>query len=201
MKLPRFTPDRRLLWLLGSAALMVAGELALRGWEAHQQLTSELKSVRSRAQLLRDSADQVDWNAQTRTLQAIREDLLGKLWHAPSEAQAQARLRDWVGETLRSAGLSRFTVNLLPPQAVANGASAPAGSPQNALRVRATVTFELSPGSLEQALQGLERGGQLANIDNITASRRSRRVELALSVPVVIDGTALPNLAASTPRP
>lgn len=203
--------DRRLIWLLAAGMVAVVGELATRSWESHQALGAELKSVRGRAQLMRQAADQIDWARQTRLMQEMRSDLEAKLWHSPSEAQAQARLRDWLGTTLRAAGLTRFTLNLLPPQqtgvpAAALADSAPAkplneSKPQTALRVRANVSFELAPTVLEAVLLGLERSGQLANIDSITVSRRSRRVELSVSLPVLVEPTAAIGNDAPTAKP
>lgn len=215
LNLSKLNLDRRLLWLLGLALCVVAGEVGLRAWEIHQKLSTELASVRSRAQLLRSSADQVDWPQQTKALEAMRAELLSKLWHAPSEAQAQARMRDWVGSALRSSGLNRFTVNLLPPISPSRLVEAAAGpgsptaeiklagtSSERALRVRASASFELAPGTLENALLALERSGQLANVDNISVSRRSRRVELALSVPVIVQAAPdTPSEPASAAKP
>ncbi|TDP71422.1 hypothetical protein [Roseateles toxinivorans] len=199
--------DRRLTWLLLVGLLAVAGELSLRAWESHQELSKELKSVRARAQLMRQSADQVDWAQQTQIMQTMRADLESKLWHSPSEAQAQARLRDWLAATLRAAGLTRFTINLLPPQppaapAVTQGDAPPSASlresmQQRALRLRASLSFELAPSTLETVLFGLEHGGELANVDSITVSRRSRRVELSVSMPVLVE----PALATNNSTP
>lgn len=191
--------DKRVLWLLAAGALTLAGELSLRAWDAHQKLAAELKTVRSRAQLLQNSADTVDWAQRNLALSAAHEALQGQLWHAPSEAQAQAMLRDWLSSVLKGDSLKRVTITLQPPLAAANSALAPdleasaaqAGTglrlAMQAIRVRAAVNFELVPGALESALQGIERGGQLASVDTLTASRRSRRVEMTVSLPVIID--------------
>lgn len=200
-QLQKMKLDHRLIWLLALGLLAIAGELSLRAWESHQALSTELKSVRARALLMRQSADPVDWARQTQIMQKMRSDLEAKLWHSPSEAQAQARFRDWLGSTLRAAGLPRFTINLLPPQPSGEppaatkegtGPTAEAGDSmrQKALRVRANLSFELTPNMLETVLLGLEHGGQLANVDSITVSRRSRRVELSVSLPVLVEPAA-----------
>lgn len=183
--------DRRLLGLVGIGLLVVLGELALRGWDAHRLLSAELQKVRGRAAVLAASSDQIDWNARTLAVEAQREVLQKRLWQAPSEAQAQARLRDWLASALRSAEVSRPSVNLLPM--LASGvASNTDGAALQASRARAVVSFELAPGTLEQALLQIEAGGQLARVDSLSVSARSRRVEMSVSVPVLLRAEATP---------
>lgn len=187
--LQRFRVDRRLLGLVGIAALIVLGELTLRAWDAHQQLESELQKVRGRAALLASSSDQIDWAARTQLAEAERSALQARLWQSPSEAQAQARLRDWLASALRSAAVARPAVNLLPLQAAAVASGASDGA-LPALRVRATVNFDLAPNALENALVQIEAGGQLARIDSLSVAARNRRVEMAVSVPVLLHAEA-----------
>jgi hypothetical protein len=186
---PRLAIDRRLLWLIAAGAALVLGELALRGWEAQQQLQAELDKVRSRASVLEAGTDTVDWTARTRSAEAERSTLQQRLWRAPSEAQAQARLRDWLSNAAFSAGAQRPTVSLLPIQQAAVPAGAASGAGSGVIRVRATVGFELAPRALEDALLQIEAGGQLARVDSLTAGTRTRRVEMTVSVPVLIDKT------------
>jgi hypothetical protein len=180
----RFHIDRRLLWLAGMAALLILGELGLRAWEAQQQLQTELKKVRGRAAVLAAGSDQIDWSARTKAAEAQRNELQARLWQSPSEAQAQARLRDWLTAALRSAAVPRPVVNLLPPQA--GSASSAAGSEPPPIRVRASLNFDLAPNALENALVQIEAGGQLASIDSLTVAARNRRVEMTVSVPVLL---------------
>lgn len=202
----RFKPGtiNRRLWLLiglGTAALLT--ELGLRAWEQQQKLDRELQTLRGRIQLLQASADRVDWASLSKELSQLQQDLQDQLWQAPSEAQAQAMLRDWLSSMLKTAGIQRPTLRLQPPQAaIAAPGSKPGGetpSPapaetagasrqllQQATRVRAQISFELQPGTLEAVLQQVERGGQLASVDSLTVSKRTRRVEMAISMPVII---------------
>lgn len=182
--LRRFSFDRRLLGLVAVAAVIVLGEMSLRAWEAHRQLDAELQQVRSRAAVLAAGSDQVDWVARTRAAEAERSALQKRLWQSPSEAQAQARLRDWLSGALRTAAVKGPAVSLLPLQAAA--AASANGGPLAALRVRATAGFELTPNALEQALVQIEAAGQLARIDSLNVSARSRRVEMTVSVPVLL---------------
>jgi hypothetical protein len=183
--LRRFRIDRRLLALGGVAALLIVGELSLRAVELHQQLESELRKVRGRADVLAAGSDQMDWAARTRAADDERDELQARLWQTPSEAQAQARLRDWLASALQSAAVARPTVSLLPPQA-APAASSASASARSALRVRATVNFDLAPNALESALVQIEAGGQLARVDSLSGSARNRRVEMTVSVPVLL---------------
>ncbi len=189
--LQRFRIDRRLLMLAGVAALLILGELGLRAFEAHQQLESELRKTRGRAEVLAAGSDQIDWAARTQAAVDERDELQGRLWQSPSEAQAQARLRDWLASALRSAAVARPAVSLLPLQA-APAASGTAEGTRSTLRVRATVNFDLAPNSLENALVQIEAGGQLARIDSLSVSARSRRVEMTVSVPVLLSPEARP---------
>lgn len=181
-----FSFDQRLFWLIGAAALALGVEFGLRAWDAHQKLDAELQGIRGRAAVLAASSDQIDWLARTRAADAERAALRARLWQSPTQAQAQARLRDWLNSTLASAAVQRPLVNLLPLQAPAVAASGAAAA-LPALRVRATAAFELTPGALENALVQIEAGAQLARIDNLNVTVRGRRVEMTVSVPVLIE--------------
>ena len=189
--LQRFRIDRRLLMLAGVAALLILGELGLRAFEAHQQLENELRKTRGRAEVLAAGSDQIDWAARTQAAEDERNELQGRLWQSPSEAQAQARLRDWLASALRSAAVARPAVSLLPLQA-APAASGTSEGARTTLRVRATVNFDLAANALENALVQIEAGGQLARIDSLSVSARSRRVEMTVSVPVLLNPEARP---------
>lgn len=173
----------RLLKLIGVAGLIIAGELALRAWETQQRLDTELQRVRGRAAVLSASNDTINWKSRTRAAEAERRDLLARLWHVPTEAQAQARLRDWLASSLQTAAVGHPSVSLLPvetPPAAAASASLPA------LRVRATVAFDLAPKALENALLQIEAGGQLARVDSLNVNASQRRVEMTVSVPALL---------------
>lgn len=199
--------NKKVLILIGLSLLAVAGELGLRAWEAQQKLEGELKSLRSRIHVLQASAEQMDWAALSQDLDRMQQDLQAQLWQAPSEAQAQAMLRDWLSSTLKTAGIQRPTLRLQPPQSAASPAAAAPGSArpddaqppaaasttgvaerlvQQAIRVRAQISFELAPGMLEAVLQQVERSGQLASVDSLSVSKRNRRIEMTVSMPVII---------------
>lgn len=203
LRWPQWRPPRlekRLLWLVGLAALLGVAQLALMAWDAHERLDTELHAMDGRIRLLSSTADQVNWDQRATELGRQRDQLLARLWSVPTEAQAQARLRDWLTSALRTAKAGHPTVSLLPVQnaaavpasapvataAAGPAASAPSEESSRTLRVRATVSFDLAPRALEDALQQIERGGQLARIDSLTVSRSSRRVEMAVSVPVTL---------------
>ncbi|GMV44661.1 MAG: hypothetical protein AMXMBFR66_00590 [Pseudomonadota bacterium] len=188
LRLPRpgpLRPTRRLAALIGLALAVLLADLALRGWDAQQALDKELRGVRSRAAVLAAGDAGIDWNARIREAERERDALHARLWQSPSQAQAQARLRDWLGNALRSAAVTHPAVTLLPQP----GAAGPAGAASGALpvvRVRATVAFDLVAGALENALAQIEGGGQLARVDTLAASMATRRVEMTVSVPVMI---------------
>jgi hypothetical protein len=182
--LQRLHIDRRLLWLAGMAALLILGELGLRAWETQQQLETELQKVRGRAAVLAAGSDQIDWSARTKAAETQRNELQARLWQSPSEAQARARLCGWPIEALRNSAVARPAVNLLPPQA--GPASSGASSEPQPIRVRASLNFDLAPNTLENALVQIEAGGQLARIDSLTVAARNRRVEMTVSVPVLL---------------
>lgn len=197
-------PQSRMLWLLiGIGLLAVVGELGTRAWEHQQKLDRELTALRKRVQALQGSADRVDWARLGDELGASQQAFQDQLWHAPSEAQAQAMLRDWLSSLLKDADAVRPTLRLQPVQATAAsqaasaGESSGAGSPaglgarlaQEAVRARAQISFELTPGALEAVLQRIERGGQLSNVDALSVSKRSRRVEMSISMPVIIEAS------------
>lgn len=206
-------PQNRVLWLLiGIGLLAVAGELGMRAWEHQQKLDRELTALRKRVQALQISADRVDWAQLGDQLGAAQQAFQGQLWHAPSEAQAQAMLRDWLSSLLKDAEVVRPTLRLQPVQAASPapaasaGESSDAGNPaglgarlaREAVRARAQISFELSPGALEAMLQRIERGGQLSNVDALSVSKRSRRVEMSISMPVIIEAAPADKAAAKT---
>ncbi len=198
----RPAPQNRTLWLLIGIGLLAVGvELGMRAWEQQQKLDRELTTLRKRVQTLQVSADRVDWARLGDQLGAARQSFQDQLWHAPSEAQAQAMLRDWLSSMLKDANIVRPTLRLQPVQAAAPAQAAsaveapdtatPAGLgarlAREAVRARAQISFELAPGNLETVLQRLERGGQLASVDALSVSKRSRRIELTVSMPVIIE--------------
>lgn len=213
----RPTPHNRTLWIvlvLGLAA--VVAELGMRAWEHQQKLDKELTTLRKRVQTLQTSADRVDWGKLSDQLSVAQQAMQARLWHAPSEAQAQAMLRDWLSAMLKDAEISRPTLRLQPVQAAAaaqpaSGADtteAPAATvgtgaklAREAVRARAQISFDLAPGTLENVLQRVERGGQLANIDTLSVSKRSRRVEMSISVPVIIEAASSKQAATRPTSP
>ncbi len=208
-------PQSRTLWLLiGIGLLAVVGELGMRAWEHQQKLDRELTALRKRVQALQISADRVDWARLSDQLGTAQQAFQEQLWHAPSEAQAQAMLRDWLSSLLKDADIARPTLRLQPVQPAAPAQAASAGEPSDApsptglgarlareaVRARAQISFELTPGSLETVLQRVERGGQLASVDALAVSKRSRRVEMSISMPVIIEASAADKAAAKTAR-
>jgi hypothetical protein len=201
----RPSPKNRTLWLLiGIGLLVVAVELGTRAWEYQQKLDKQLVALRKRVQVLQTSADRVDWLKLTDQLITAQQAFQDQLWHAPSEAQAQAMLRDWLSGMLKDAQIARPTLRLQPVQAArpdaaasANASVAAAGPAglgarlaRDAVRARAQVSFDLAPGALEAVLQRVEHGGQLASVDALSVSKRSRRVEMTVSVPVIIEAAS-----------
>jgi hypothetical protein len=199
--------DRRLRGLVFVALCVILVDLGSRGWEQHQKIESELLRVRRSADALDAGIDGTNWLARARALQSEQTGLQARLWQVPSEAQAQARLRDWLDNALRSARVSRQAINLLPsvetsPRADAPGSAQTLGSAPSAdnrgsgalpqsltprsLRARATISFELAPSALENTLVQIEAGGQLASVDNLSISSRNKRVEMTVSVPVLL---------------
>lgn len=206
-------PQSRILWLLiGIGLLAVVGELGMRAWEHQQKLDRELTALRKRVQALQISADRVDWVQLGDQLGAAQTAFQDQLWHAPSEAQAQAMLRDWLSSLLKDADVVRPTLRLQPVQAAAPAKAASAGeSPEagnpaglgarlarEAVRARAQISFELTPGALEAVLQRVERGGQLSNVDALSVSKRSRRIEMSISMPVIIEASPADKTTAKT---
>ncbi len=227
MAMPGFTErlqiSPRLLWLLGVVLLIVCGELALRAFAAHQSVLAELAAVRARTAVLAGASGSDDWGARTAAAVQQAQALRERLWTAPSQAQAQARLADWLARALpATAAGGRPVINLMAPQlppaqsmapnaagggrdrpfAAAAGA-ATAGAVDNAdiVRVRAGVTVVLLPGALEKTLVAIEGGGQLARIDALTASGQSRQMQMTVSVPVLLQPSAESPRAAGAQAP
>ncbi|MEO5732844.1 MAG: hypothetical protein ABIN96_00030 [Rubrivivax sp.] len=217
----RFQINPRLLWLLGVVALIVLGEGALRAMAAHQSMLAELASARARATVLAGASASDDWAARTTAANQEAQALRERLWTAPSQAQAQARLADWLGRVLPdSAAGGRPVIGLmasqLPPSqapgaigsTVTGGRFSVAGpgvepvsavSDADIVRVRAGVTVVLLPGVLEKTLVAIEGGGQLARIDALTVSGQSRQLQMTVSVPVLLQPQVASLPTASAP--
>lgn len=209
----RPTATNRTLWLLiGVGLLVVIAELGTRAWEYQQKLDRQMAAARKRVEVLQTSADRVDWTKLGDQLSAAQQAFQGQLWHAPSEAQAQAMLRDWLSGMLKDAQIPRPSLRLQPVQPASteppsatrepDGVAPPppglgARLAREAVRARAQISFDLAPGTLETVLQRIERGGQLASVDALSVSKRSRRVEMSVSIPVIIETSA----SDSAPEP
>ncbi len=173
--LQRFRIDRRLLMLAGIAALLILGELGLarlRGAPAARRPSCARRA--GRVDVLAAGSDQIDWARAHQAAEDERNELQGRLWQSPSEAQAQARLRDWLTSALRSAAVARPRRQ---PAAAAGGARAPRAPPKarrvHAARCAPTVNFDLAPNALENASC---RSRPAASWRASTASRSRRAV-------------------------
>ena len=107
---------RSLQYGLLAMALLFCSELLLQwsDWQdaqekQWQQLRSELRTLRHQ------SRDEATLRNQLSELEAQQRIVGERLWRVSSEAVGQARLKDWLGEQLKKAGINKFKLTLSTP--------------------------------------------------------------------------------------
>ena len=107
---------RSLQYGLLAMALLFCSELLLQwtDWQdaqekQWQQLRSELRTLRHQ------SRDEATLRNQLSELEAQQRIVGERLWRVSSEAVGQARLKDWLGEQLKKAGINKFRLTLSTP--------------------------------------------------------------------------------------
>lgn len=198
--LQEFRANKRLQY--GCAAILLIA-VVNGGLNWSDRLTSqsrELSQVRGEiATLKQQSLDEASLRQTILELDQLDEEVNRRLWTIPSEAVGQARLKDWLSETLTRVGATNPTLKLANPRPPGREAdSSNQAAPNATLRsdakkrpgqtasdlglreFRATIGFVFTPESLERLLAELEGGEPLAAIDSLTVSKRDRRAELGI---------------------
>lgn len=197
-----FRANKRLQY--GCAAIVLIA-LVQGGLNWSDRLTNQnrvLNQVRGEiATLKQQSLDEAALRQTLLELEQLDEEVNGRLWTIASEAVGQARLKDWLNETLARVGATNPTLNLANPRppgkdketsrqdessATRRGETGnkPGTSPSDlGLReFRATIGFIFTPDSLERLLAALEGGEPLVAVDSLTVNKRDRRAEIGIRV-------------------
>jgi hypothetical protein len=199
--------NRRLQAGLAAVASILAIYFALDWSDALEadsrrlrELRGELRSVRSQTK------NAAHWDKAAHELGRVQAAIDRRIWFVSSDAAAQARLNDWLGEALRSAGVpqAKITLAIVRPYgagerspaatgAATNAPKAPAApavagqplelrDPQALRELRATASFVFTPAALEAVLAAIEGGGQFAAVDSLVVNRPARRADLTVKV-------------------
>lgn len=191
---------RNLQYGLLAMALLGCSELFLQwsDWQTAQEKTwqtlhGELRALRTQ------SRDEALLRSQLDELEKQQELVDQRLWRVSSEAVGQARLKDWLGEQLKKAGVGKYKLSLSAPTALdlQGGSGQPQGRSsgeankdrQNApelYELRANLNFAFTPAALEDFLLAIEGSEAFTAVESLKVARRERSVDLGLRLLVRI---------------
>lgn len=151
--------------------------------------TQELKALTGEIVTLKQQAmdETLFQEALTKATQA-HQIVEARLWTVPTDAIGQARLKDWLLDTMARAGITNPNLNLANPKPIEE---APPPLPQSASstvnrgglkRFGATISFRFTPETLERCLGELEGGDPFIAVDTLVINKREARVEIGLGV-------------------
>lgn len=195
--------------------LILCSEALLR-WS--DNLAGRMKALEEARGELRDLRKQSGNEATLKTtleeLSEARENLENRLWQIPSEAQGQARMKDWLLTTFKQTAVAPFNLKIANPRPVAKNtesdtttntpataetaAKFPAGL-HDLREFRATFSIAFTPADIEKLLAEIEGGQAVAEVETLTISLRDRRAEL--SVRVLARLTPSPEKTTDSARP
>lgn len=184
-----FKSNKRLQFGSIAMLLIVLIEGGLRWNDRIIQQTKELQTLTGEIATLKQQA--LNENLLKELLansQTARKTVETRLWVAPSDAIAQARLKDWLLDLTARTGIPNPNLNLANPRPIEEKEDAP---PQNSevqsstsglKRFRATMIFRFSPETLERALMEIEGGVPYAKVDTLVVNKREMRAEIGLTM-------------------
>ncbi len=193
-----FRGNRRLQWGLLAVLAILIGEGGLRWADSLSRQGEEARKLNADLVLLRSQTRSEPVLRQTLAdLQATRKSVDEKLWSVPSEAVGQARLKEWLEDTLKKTGATGASLSLSSVRAAGNkeepaSAAAEKGQQESLREFRAIVRMHFAPGSLEKLLAEIEAGEAFAGVESLTVNRRERRVEVMIFVLMRVAATAAP---------
>lgn len=141
-----------------------------------QELRGELRDLRAQ------SRDEAELRQALAKLAEARRELDARLWRVPSEAIGQARLKDWLGDLAKRAGVTNPTLTLSAAKPLSSADKAASAELRAVQELRAVVGYGFTPEALERTLAAIEGGEALAAVEALNASRRDRRVEMTVRV-------------------
>lgn len=169
-----------LLWVLVLLDLSGSRDAAR---EQRNQLADEV--IR-----LRDVRGEQQWTTLRNQAQERLADYRSLAWREESEGRMQAMLQDWLREQLAAVGVQprEMTVTVLPARAVAaSGNSRKSELPADMRLVRARLTFDFKPDSLQQFLAGLPTSRHWIWVSRMVVENEGRHaVELELEALFVL---------------
>lgn len=153
------------------AAVVVAILLFSVLQHLHQQqgqARQEAQRQWQRLQDVRQLSQEQHWHAYAEQSQAALQQLRQQLWHAASEGQAQAQLRDRLQQALNRHGLSAIRINItsLPDEQ------------GELLQVRADLNGDYQPGAWQDLVHELAQHTPRLIIEHDSVNRTNARRNL-----------------------
>ncbi|MCW5649924.1 MAG: hypothetical protein KIS62_09275 [Ramlibacter sp.] len=191
-----FRRNRRLQWGLMVIAIVLFADLGAR-WKDRID-ANQKKLAQTQIDLATLKRQAKNEEAMAKALNDARraaELADARLWVVTSEAVGQAKVKDWLADLLRQAGVGNASINVAAARAVVGqqdessgaGASKP-GVGVGLYEFSATSAFAFTPDSLEKLLAAVESGEPLARIESLSVRRNERRVELGVRVLIRLKG-------------
>lgn len=195
--------NRRLQFGTLAIVLMLVVEIGMNWSDRLTRQTKELNQLRAQIASLRQQSHNEAYLTETlASLEQLQREVDERLWLVSSEAVGQAKVKDWINETLGRIGISNSTINIATPRPAQNKNDGPAfanPTDKSLLEFRATISFGFSPETLENLLAELEGGEPFVAIDALTVNRQTRRVELGIRLLMRLDATGTPPEKKVTP--
>lgn len=164
--------------------LMLCVEIGMSWSDRLARQTAELNQLRTEIISLRQQSQNEAYLRETLTsLQALQREVGERLWQVSSEAVGQAKVKDWINETLVRVGINNATISIATPRRAVSEKSAASTthpSENRLLEFRATIGLGFSPESLENLLAELEAGEPFIGVNSLTVNKQTRRVEIGI---------------------
>jgi hypothetical protein len=200
----RANPRARVGIALIVAVIWFYAALLLR--DARDQQQQQYRIAASHLARVQAVAAQKDWPARLAAATTLRADVESMLWRGTTLGLARATLQDWLDQHLRAAGVPRPVVRLGTGEGdagaglggVADGTDAANGALRDVWRVRAKLTFDFTPGSLNALLLKLEQNRPRMVVEALRVSKDPvPRVEMDVVAFFQKPGDAVPPQSAA----
>ena len=191
-----FRSNRKLQYGLLAIALIVCVEWGMRWSDSLDAREKQLQQLHSEVRMLRNqSRDEEALRQLLSELETAQQAVDKRLWVVSSDAVGQARLKDWLTNLVKKAGVKNFKLVLSSPRALgqSDGQDMSAGaitgsgkaardSLKSLRELRANLTLYFSPETLEKVLLEIEGGEPLAAVESLNVKRQERKVEMSVRV-------------------
>lgn len=184
----------RLRILLSLIALIIIADASLRWLDGvTQQLTRRTELQAEVAQLQRQTRDPQRLQHNLADARLLQQHALHRILLVRSEAQAQARLQDWLTQLVQQNNVQVMALSVGSARPVTEATPQAKHDktldtrPRADMSLTANMTVRFTPDALNTLLLALEDAEWIVRIDSLSVRRAERRVDIVLSVPVRIE--------------